>query len=126
MPFQVASRLPISKSITPLEEPIAYVVTGKPDSKCGLPMPCCAAQLSSEVHIVTGAEDAGFGATAGDRLNFATCPGGRRMNGFCTALVSAQFNGSLADCLGIVEQPAKKIAVQKMITAGLNTRPLCG
>jgi 4-hydroxy-3-polyprenylbenzoate decarboxylase len=41
-------------------------------------------------------------------------------------LVFAQFDGSLADCSGIVEQPAKRNAAPKMIITGLNTRPLCG
>ena len=46
----------MARTITPLEEPSAYVVTGKFDSRCGLPTPCCAAQLSSEIHVVTGAD----------------------------------------------------------------------
>jgi hypothetical protein len=60
------------------------VVTGKSDSKCGLPMPRCAAQLSREIHVVTDAEGSGFGAMAGDRLNLttgATGLGDREVNG---------------------------------------------
>jgi hypothetical protein len=44
-------------------------------------------------------------------------------NDFTTAFVSDQPSG---DCGGVVEQPAKKNAVAKIIPANLNTHQFCG
>ncbi len=57
MPFQVASRLPMSKTIVPFAVPMAYAATGVWEISCGGPILFSAAQRSSEVHVVTGAAD---------------------------------------------------------------------
>src|SRR5208283_340439 len=142
-PFQVASWLPISRTITPFFEPSAYEVTGKPGSRCGAPRLCAAAQRFNEVHIVTGA---GFETVAGGLLmKTVETTGGTGMVGCgatglegCGANAFAaaglvQFSGDeiigpvspMTSGGGCVAQPARKTAA-KMIPANLNTRQLCG
>ena len=132
MPFHVASRLPISKTIVPFAEPTAYVATGVSDKRCGAPILFSAAQRLSEVHVVTGAAYDGMVLVAG-----VTGLNDRAAGNVFTALASDQFNEDApADrggdemvsfgMVGVEEHPARRIAAPTMMAAGLNIRSLCG
>ena len=65
VPFQVASRLPMSKTIVPFAVPMAYAATGVRDTRCGRPILFSDAQRSSEVHVVTDTAEPGQGRGTG-------------------------------------------------------------
>ena len=133
MSFQLASRLPISKTIVPFAEPTAYVAAGVSDNRCGALILFSAAQRLSEVHVVTCAAGDGLVRAAG-------VPGliARGAENFLTRLASDQFNEDASlDLIGgdemissggvdEVAHPAKKNAVTNMIASNLDTQPLCG
>jgi len=133
VPFQVATRLPISKTIVPFAEPTAYVATGVPDNRCGAPILFSAAKRLSEVHVVTGAAGDGFILAAGVPSLLA-----RGAGNFLTTLVSDQFSEDASlDMIGgdemissggvdVVAHPAQKNAATNMIASDLDTQPLCG
>jgi hypothetical protein len=133
VPFQVASRLPMSKTIVPLVDPTAYVATGVLDNRRGALILFSAAQRLSEVQVVTGAAGGGLVRTAGviGRID-------RGAGSFLTRLVSDQFNEDVSlDMIGgdemissggvdVVAHPAKKNAATNRIASDLDTRSLCG
>jgi len=111
------------------------VVSGDLDNKRGGLIFCSAAQRFSEVHVNTGATGdgarfvTGDGAGRGGGTLVGVIGGGFRTGGFSGTgtgrLVPAQSVGS--GSWGTVVQPAtRKSAPQKIRTADLNTRQLCG
>ena len=137
MPFQAASRLPMSKTIVPLDVPMAYAATGVRAIKCGGPILFSAAQRSSEVQVITGAAG---GVVGGGLVRTVGATGfnGRTTGIFFTRLVSVQFNAEFSPVMiggdemvssgmvGVEAHPARRIAATTMMAADLNIQSLCG